>query len=49
MEKEIKELIELLTKNMNVDITGQLNFVGSLFENDQDARLLIQKLYDIYI
>lgn len=30
----------------DIDATGQINFIGTGFENDQDARLRIQHLYD---
>jgi len=32
--------------NLDVDEVGQINFIGTPFENDQDARLKIQAIFD---
>ena len=34
--------------DLDIDCTGMINFVGTKFQNDQDARLEIQDLYDEY-
>lgn len=42
-----KETIKkLLNGCLSVDSTGQIDFNGTPFENNQDARIIIQELYD---
>lgn len=43
MTEKIKELVETIVKDMDIDSTGQIAFPTKY---EQEVRLLIQRLYD---
>ena len=45
---DIRTIIRILTEDLPVDATGEINFNDSPFGGDQEFRLAVQHLYDAF-